>query len=266
MSESPAPLQPDPTRDKSAWPKAIAWMVIIFLFLASGIFIFKSLRDLPGEIIEKSGTAMEKSGRALKEIAAAFNQGTITTSFSSYATSLNSNHYLQFATLRQNEIFTRTDEATTGFGYIALPDVIVEARAPVAYTYYVDFNARWDFLLQDGVIQVLAPPIRFNEPAVDASEITYEVKKGSVFRNTDQAKENLKKSVMPMVHRRAKENVMLVRENGRRAITEFVDTWLAKSFSDTNKYFVKVYFQDEKLPANLQGPKIPSEKTGTSIR
>lgn len=237
---------------RSSWPKATAWMVTVFLFLAASIYVLRSLRELPGDVIDKAGSAAEKAGRALKDIAAAFNQGTVTTSFISYAASLHANHYLQFATLRQNEAFTRTEEASTGFGYIPLPDVVVEARAPVEYTYYIDFNAKWELILRDNVIYVLAPRIQFNEPAVNASEITYEIKKGSVFRNTAQAKDNLKKSIMPLVQRRARENLALVRETGRKEVGEFVEKWLAKSFDEGNKYPVKVFFADETLPPIVQ--------------
>jgi len=227
-------------------------MVVVFLFVAASIYVFRSLRNLPGELIEKTGSTVELASAALRDIAAAFSQGTVTTSFISYATSLHANHYLQFATLRQMESFTRTDEASTGFGYIPLPDVVIEARAPVEYTFYIDFNARWDLILRNNVVYVLAPSIQYNEPAVNASEITYEVKKGSLFRSTQQAKENLKKSVMSMVHRRAKENVALVRETGRKEVADFVEKWLVKSFADGSKYPVKVFFADETLPADLQ--------------
>jgi hypothetical protein len=246
------PQQAPVNTPRSAWPKATAWMVIVFLFLASSIYVFRSLRNLPGEILDKTGSTVDKASQALRDIAAAFSQGTVTTSFVSYATSLYANHYLQFATLKQREVFTRTDEASTGFGYIPLPDVVIEAHAPVEYTFYIDFNARWDMLLRDNVVYVLAPSIQFNEPSVNASEITYEVKKGGLFRNTQQAKENLKKSIMPMVQWRAKENVSLVRETGRKEVADFVEKWLVKSFTDGNKYPVKVFFADETLPEDLQ--------------
>ena len=259
MPDETVQRPPDAAAPQSTWPKATAWMVTVFLFLAASIYVFRSLRNLPGEVLDKAGATVEKAGQALKDIAAAFNRGTVTTSFISYATSLSANHYLQFATLRQNEVFTRTDEATTGFGYIPLPDLMVEARAPVEYTYFVDFKAKWDFVLRDGTIYVLVPPIRFNEPAVNASEITYEIKKGSVFRNTTQAKENLQKSVMPMVQRRAKENVALVRETGRKEVADFFEKWLVKSFAEGSNYPIKVFFADETLPINVRNVPKPSD-------
>ena len=244
---------------QNSWAKASIAIVSVLLFLATVIYVLRYIRDLPGELIEKAEAGIEKAGQALKDIATAFNQGTISTSFTSYATSLNPTHNLQFATLRQSEIFNRTDEASTGFGYIPLPDVMIEARAPVEYTYFIDLNAKWELLLQEGTLYVLAPPIRFNEPAVNASEITYEVKKGSVFRNTTQAKENLKKSVMPMVQRRAKESIPLVKETGRKEVENFVERWLAKSYADGKKYPVKVVFGDETSPPFLKPAVKPLE-------
>jgi hypothetical protein len=134
---------------------------------------------------------------------------------------------------------------------VPLPEVIVVARAPVEFTYYLDLNARWQLVLQDGVLHVLAPNIKFNTPAVDASQIKYEVRKNSAFRNTTAAVEGLKQSVTILARDRARENINLVRETGRRQTGEFVEKWLMKSFTDGKQYPVKVYFADEKPPAGL---------------
>jgi hypothetical protein len=217
-------------------------MVIIALLVTGGGYVFRSCRDLPGD-------AIKKTGEALADVAAAFNRGTITTSFTSYATTLSNHLHLQFATLRQTEIFTRKEETSTAFGYVPLPDVVVEARAPVDYTYYLDLKAAWRFVLREGTVQVFAPPIRFNKPSVDASAITYEVKKG--YLRTAEAQENLKKSISSLVTLRAKENIPLVRENGRRQTAEFVETWLKRSFADGKNYPVKVFFPDEPAPDGL---------------
>lgn len=224
------------------------WMAIVLISGSAGVYVFKSCRDLPGDAASRTAQVVTNLGKVLLDLASAFNQRTISTAFASYATSLAANQFLQFATLRQVELFTQTDQATTGFGYLPLPDVIVEAQAPVEYTYYLDLKAKWDFTLTNGVIYVLAPPIRFNKPAIDASEITYEIKRGSVLRNEEQARENLKKSLTSLAHLRAREHVQLVRETGRRQVTEFVETWLAKNFSDGAKHPVKVFFPGEVSP------------------
>jgi hypothetical protein len=200
-------------------------------------------------------------GRSMEAVAAAFTRGTITTSFVSYATRLDAQRRLQFATLHQMELFTRTDEARTAFGYLPLPDVIVEARAPVEYTYYLDLQAPWELRLDEGTRSILvrAPRIEFNQPAVDASAITYEVRKGSFFRDTDQARENLKKSITGLSQRKARDNTALVRETGRKQTAEFVETWLARSFTDGNKYRVIVLFPDEVGPGAVRFRQDPLE-------
>jgi hypothetical protein len=253
MSSHETPPQPQtqpdrqPAAPRSAWAWPVASMVIALLLVSGALYVFKSCRDLPVETIEKTGKLVNEVGSRLRDVAAAFNQGTITTTFTSEATTLSGSEYFQFATLSQHEVFTRKDEASTGFGYIPLPDVIVEATAPVTYTYYLDFNARWDFQLKDGVIYVTAPDIKPNKPAVDASRITFEVKKNSMFRNTTEAMNNLKSSITSLSYQKALTNISLVRETGRAKTEKFVQTWLARNFADGKKYPVKVRFYGETI-------------------
>jgi hypothetical protein len=130
------------TGTSQTWQKPAAWLAAWCVFLGTLLFLGKSCISTPvrtvekaGDLIDKAGETIQKSGAALAEVAAAFQRGTITTSFISYATSIEGTHHLQFATLKQTELFARNDETTTGFGYIPLPEVVVEARAPVEYTY-----------------------------------------------------------------------------------------------------------------------------------
>lgn len=241
----------------NAWAKATMWMVIVLVVVAGGVFVLKSCLEAPRHLIDKTGKVIEKAGHALATVASAFNRGTITTTFLSYATTISNQHYLQFATLRQTEIFTRTDESSTAFGYVPLPDIVVEARAPVEFTYYLDLNAKWQFVLKDNVIYVLAPPIKFNKPAVDASQITYEIRKGSLLRDAAAAQENLKKSITFLTQVRARENIALVRENGRKQTAEFVEKWLSKSFADGKSYPVKVYFPGETHDFGIPNAPLP---------
>jgi hypothetical protein len=226
-----------------AWP--MAWIATIAILVAGGLYVFKSCRDLPAETLEKGGKFAKAVGKELAEVAAAFNKGTITTTFTSYATEMSGHQYLQVAELKQQERFTRTDEATTGFGYIPLPEVIVEADAPVTYTYYLDFNDPWDFTLKDGQIIVTAPDIKPNKPALDVSKMTYEVKKNSMIRDTRQATDALKGSITSMAHQKARTNIELVRETSRKQTELFVQNWLSKSFADGHKYPVTVQFRSE---------------------
>ena len=256
----PERKSPPPAPGSNAWARAVMWMVIVGTVAGSGVYVFKSCRDLPLETLKQSGQLAGQLGQQVQKVASAFRQGTLTTTFTSYATTLSGSQYLQFATLSQQEIFTRTDESSLLFGYIPLPDLIVQASAPVTYTYYLDLNAHWDFVLRDGVIWVTAPDIKYNKPALDVSRISYEVKKDSHFRNTSEAMENLRSSITAMTYRKAQANIELVRETGRKQTELFVENWLAKSFTDGKNYPVKVRFRKEK-PAGSPGA---ASETGDS--
>lgn len=230
---------------KNSWAVPVMWMVIVLIVVGGAVYVFKSCRDLPVQTLEKTGKLVNELGQQLEKVASAFKQGTVTTTFTSYATTISGSQYLQFATLSQQEVFTRKDESSMAYGYIPLPDVIVEANAPVTYTYYLDLNARWDFRLQDGVIYVIAPNIKYNKPAVDVSRIDYEVKKNSLIRNTTEAMENLRSSITWLSYKKAEANIGLVRETGRKQTETFIHNWLAKSFADGKNYPVKVMFRNE---------------------
>ena len=230
---------------EGSWRWPVAFMVVGLAVILAGLYVFKSCRDLPAETLDRTGKLVRDAGAQARKVAAAFRQGNVTTTFTSYATTLTQSEFLQFATLSQTEVFTRKDEASLAFGFVPLPEVIVEATAPVTYTYYVDLNGRWDFELQDGVIRVVAPVIQFNKPAVDASRLHYEVKKDSVLRNSAEVMASLKESITSLTYLKARANLHLVRETGRREVETFVANWLAKSFADGKAYAVKVQFRNE---------------------
>ena len=224
-----------------AWARTVGLVLVVAILVGAGLYIFESLRRLPGEAVAGS----RRLARDLVEVAAAFRQGRVETSFTSYATSVTGASYLQFASLRQTETYTRQDEASVLWGTLELPEVVVSATAPVEYTYYLDLEESWQFRLDGDVLTVEAPPIRFNRPAIDASEITYEVRASSLLRDEDAALELLKEGLTVMSERRAREHIALVREVGRTRVREFVERWLTGSFGDAEDYRVVVRFADE---------------------
>lgn len=236
----PEPPAPEPRAND--WARTALWIGVVLILSGAGVYVFKSCLALPGEVAVKSGNAVREMGKAMAEVAAAFRRGTITTSFVSYATSITNQQYLQFATLKQMEVFTETE--VRSFGVVDF-EAIVEARAPVEYTYYLDLNGKWEFLVESNVMHVYAPPIRANKPAVDVSKLTYETKKYRPLLSSE-AEKRLKQNLTGLINLRARENIPLVKETGRKQVTEFVEKWLIRSFTDGNVYAVKVYFPGEK--------------------
>ncbi len=224
-----------------AWARTVGIVVVVAILVAGGLYVFESVRRLPADAVAGS----KKLARDLVEVAAAFRQGQIEISFTSYATSVTGSSYLQFANLRQTEIYTRQDEASLLWGTLELPEVVVSATAPVEYTYYLDLDERWEFRLDGETLRVQAPEIHFNRPAIDASEINYEVRASSLLRDEEAALEQLKEGLSVMSEQRARGHIVLVREVGRTKVREFVERWLAGSFGDAERYRVVVRFADE---------------------
>jgi len=238
---SPPERPPERPPRSTFWVWPLALVIVVAILTGSALYVFRSLRDLPGDAVDRSVEMLQE----LQTLAAAFRQGTIETRFLSYATEVRGTNHLQFATLEQTEIFRRRDESSLLWGRLPLPEIVVEATAPVTYTYYVDFNATWRFEIDDRTVRVLAPPIELNKPAIDASEIRFETRSTSVFRDEEAAMGALKAGLSEMAERRARESVPLIRELGRAQVREFVGKWITRSFGDGGEYHVEVVFADE---------------------
>ena len=150
--------------------------------------------------------------------------------FHGYATEVSGTTRLQFAELRQEELFERRDSEAVLWGTLALPDVVVEARAPVTYTYFLDLDKEWHFRLEGRDVLVVVPRVEWNRPAVDVSTLRYAVREGSVLRDEQVVLDRLRSELTPLLERRAREHLPLVRETGRGKVEAFVETWLVQRF------------------------------------
>jgi hypothetical protein len=245
----------EPSRPSHApWALAFAAVAVVAIVTAGAVYVFHSARSLPAEVIEGGRQAM----RDLREVAAAFRTGTLTTRFHGYATEVTGSTRLQFAELRQEEVFERRDSEAVLWGTLALPDVVVEARAPASYTYFLDLDKEWRFRLEGRDVLVVVPPVEWNRPAVDVSRLGYAVREGSVLRDEQVVLDRLRAEMTPLLERRAREHVPLVRETGRRKVEAFVETWLVQRFADGADYRARVLFADEPAAAPPRPPTLPS--------
>jgi hypothetical protein len=250
LASQPTAAPTPPPRRGGPWPFLLALLTLVAMLCGSLLYVFHTLSRAPGAVLEQGRAALA----GLERVAAAFHAGTVTTAFARYATEIEGVSRLQVATLRQVEVFERTEEATLFWGTVDLPELVVSARAPVEYTYYLDLDAEWDFVHENLTIRVLAPPIRFNRPAVDVSAIRYEVVRGSLLRDERGALERLARGMTVLAHLRARENLPLVRETARQASERFVANWLAWQFEDGAAQRVEVRFRDEPGLESLSAP------------
>jgi hypothetical protein len=235
-----------PVREvRNAWPRVVALVLIFALLVGGTVFVLREVINAPAKLVEQSGGLIKEGGRQLRSLAESFNRGTVRTEFVSHAAEVAGTNRFQFATLKQNEFFKREEEGNTAWGWVPLPRVVVEARAPVEYTYTVDFSGAWQFDREGDWLRVIAPPIEANAPAVDVSALQFYTVEGSIWRDESAVRDRLRQSLSAALRERAIDNEKLVREIGRQRLAEFVEKWLANNFDDSKRLHVKVVFPDE---------------------
>ncbi len=249
----PEPTAPTPPERQNAWPKAVTIMVVAAL-LAGVVFSgLRMLREMPGAALDKSTALVSAIGGEAAKVARAFNEKTVREEFVSRATELAGTSRFQFASLRQEETFQRSETGSTAWGLVPLPTVVVGARGPVDYTYFLDFAGPWEFASDGSELTVYPPAIAANPPALDVSALQFYTLEGSIWRKDGAVRDRLRESLSAALVERAAKNAGLVREVGRQRLAEFVEKWLAEKFSDGARLRVKVVFPAER-------PLSPEEK------
>jgi len=135
---------------------------------------------------------------------------------------------------------------------------VVAARAPVEYVYFLDLDKKWEFRLEGKDVHVIAPAVEHNRPSVDVSALRYEIREGSVLRDEQIALDRLRAELSSLAERRARQQIPLVRETGRRSVEAFVEKWLVQRFADGEGYRARVRFAGEPAPQ----PPVVAQPTG----
>lgn len=242
--------QGQPGRKGSGGHWAIA---MAFLTLACLVLPILLIRSAMTRVRSLGGTA-QSALIAVRSVAEAFRTGKIETTLRSYATEIRGVSRFQFAELKQLESFERTDTTSIAWGAIPLPDVVVEARGQVVYTYVLDLQKRWDLKLAGRTVDVTAPAPEFSVPALDPSTLTFETKRGSLLRDEAAVRDALQKGLSVLLSERARQHLPLVRETGRKSTEEFVRNFLLSSYDDAAGMTVRVRFADEAAIAPALSP------------
>lgn len=164
-----------------------------------------------------------------------FKTGKVTTEFHDYVTSVVGNNELLVATLKSTDSFTRRDSKSMLWELIKFPDVVVEVKVPVEYTYYLPLKGDWKFEWDDatGTITVITPALRPGTPAADISAMQIYEKEGSIFRDAEKVKSQLKSEISGKLQWAAQEKIPLIKDAARKAAGEFIRDW-----------FIRYYFKD----------------------
>ncbi|MGZ5278603.1 MAG: hypothetical protein ACXWC9_01595 [Pseudobdellovibrionaceae bacterium] len=146
------------------------------------------------------------------------------------------------AKLNQMEVFERTSQAQIFWQRLNLPEVVVRATVPVEYRYYVEVNDKWQVKMENQVLTVIAPALFAGTPSPDISQLRFEVRKGSIFRNEKGVARALQNEITELLEKRANESLGLVRETARLQIQSLALQWL---LSESKQAEIIVQFPDE---------------------
>ena len=244
MSE-PAQTEGSPKRSSRGGSWALAMVFLTLACLVLPILLIRSAMRRIQNLDEAGKIVVAK----VRSVAEAFRTGAVEIRLRSYATELKGVSRIQFAELRQLESFERTDATSLAWGLIPLPDVVVEARGQVLYTYNLDLQKPWRLVLHDKIVDVAAPAPEPGVPALDPSTLTFEIKKGSALRDEAAVRAALQAGLSGLLSQRAREHLEVVRETGRKTTEEFVRNFLISSYDDAAGYAINVRFADEPPPA-----------------
>jgi hypothetical protein len=130
-----------------------------------------------------------------------------------------------------------------------LSSAVMEVRAPVTYSYYVDMKGQWKIICEGETLTIIAPKIQVEEPATDLTRLETHIDSGKLIFNETGKLEELRKQFYSDMIKKAmsREYVDSVREDARRSLADFANGWILADIA--KKYpavkYISVRFEDE---------------------
>lgn len=215
---------------KMTWAKAISRIGVAAVIIFGLVYLMVHLFDVPKELFKTTDQIVKNRMEEFSNIVTALNSGIVITELRSYTTKVTSSNYLQITQLQTVETFTKRDSLQYW------PDVEVETRAPVEYTFYLDLQDEWHFTLVEnpndsGYVQIpeiiiRAPDIKWNKPSVDISKMTERILRGSILRDEEAVKRKLRAEISKICYERAAEKIDLIRAIARENTKQYIESWL----------------------------------------
>ena len=168
---------------------------------------------------------------------------------------------LEVATVEMDETFTRMNMKTLAWNLVYLGTTISEVRVPAVYRYHIKLSDDWKVTVEGDRCLVIAPIIRPSQPPAIRTE-KMEKKSVAGWARFDAAQNmtELEKSITPSLEARAgnTSHIDRVRDPARKAVAEFVKTWLLSNPKQDVKH-ITIVFADE--PAAKDAKLVPPMAT-----
>lgn len=204
--------------------KAIVFLTLI-LFLGVGVYF------IAGKLRQATHSQVELYNEQITE------------KFVTTIQQLTGKQSLYVAKLQTVEVVERTS-ATKALG-ISLPSVMLEAKIPVEYNYYISLSGGWRFEVHNKELRVFPPELSSSRPAIDLSKMQFNIKKGSVLRNQKELMKKFESDIPGFLIERAIQHRESVREEARRSVEEFIRNWILTSMAPLEVEQVRVQFPHE---------------------
>lgn len=232
---------PEPRSSKLGCMRIMFWTMLGIIVVGAGTMIY---------IGNNVATVMKKWPGS-------FLGGTVTTNTSSILLEIGRTHgdVLEIASpLKTVELFSKTDTRTAAWGWVSLGTATSEIKVPATYRFHINLSELQHARIENRVLIVMAPMVRPTLPvAFDSAGI--EKKSSGDWLRFDTADQLavLEKNISPVLATRAQEHVLNIREQARKDMEEFVQTWIVKANPDYRKNIVavKVVFPGEN-PASVK--------------
>lgn len=157
---------------------------------------------------------------------------------------------LELATLTATETFSRSDERKILWDTFSLGVTTTEIRVPVTYRYHLRLDDSWYLEIRGPVCYVRSPSVRPSlPPAIHTDRMEKRSEQSWLRFDADDQMTALERTITPTLNRYARDerHLGLVRENARRAVEDFVKTWLLREgqWGSDRVQLVRVVFPDE---------------------
>ncbi len=264
--QSPPPGPPPAQRRPAGLLHSLRWPLVVVVLGVLAYFGYRETLDrLEGMGRAVGGAAAER----VERLAESFLTADVNEIFLSYLPEVTSTRggNLELATLRLNEVLTRTDERRVFWDQVYLGTNVTEIRVPVTFRYHLRLHDPWRLEVSDQTCVVHAPRIRATQPpAIHTSGMQRRLEEGWLRFDAEDQLAELESGLTARLEQLAEDrrHLALVREECRRTVGEFVRDWLLREdqWRSDRLRTIRVVFPDEPQEASgesdvtlrLEGP------------
>ena len=247
--------------DQLRWPVALLGCVAVISFTVHQLWD-RSHGVMEGGI-QQSANIASATVEQLSNIAQRFQTGHITQTFTAALPQVkgSGSGRLELASLDAVETFRSEDNLRIWWDHLSLGTTVSEISVPVTYRYHLKLDGDWKLSVSNQTCLVTAPPIRPTlPPSIHTGRMKKTTQNGWARFNADDQLEHLEKGLTANLvqYARDENRLLIVREEARKTIANFVRNWLLREdhWRDDRFHSVIVRFSGEPEGETFPEPQV----------